>query len=276
MKKFMGKIRDLSQKAAEFQAAIERVPPKIAHVRETVAMTSGQLRQLRADVQAGIGDLRADNEAGLLQALQELNHGAPVFQEAGYEMAGIDMELNPNQRWIVHLWKAAEPDMATLESLVRRNQSSRTVHGVLTSILKAEEMARQVALDGFTYQKLVVHVGLIPSVRMCWIADDVEAETPAVAVVSPVAATASAQAKPVFEQSSYFARRPAETAGTSSVATPTESSPKQSEAVTAPGTPLEAVTGMAGSSVQAGHGSDWKADALERFKKMPDLSKYRK
>ena len=280
MKKIMGKVRDLSQKAAEIQAAMERVPPKIAQVRESVVMTGGQLRQLRADVQASVIDLRADSENGLLQALKELNGAGEVFEQAGYEMAALDMELNPNQRLILHLWKMAECERSAIEALARANQHVRTVHGVLTSILRAEEFAPQVNLPGFIYQKLIVHVGPIPSVRMCWSSEDAE-ETESLATIPAAAPVPTSvpvfsmrpTSTSAFEQSSYFEKRSGQERST--VVSGSTSPPVES-VVPEVASEATSIGGSQSATPPATPASDWKKDALDRFKKMPDMSKYRR
>src|SRR5688572_31944813 len=108
MKQFISNIKNLSQKAAEIKAAMQQVPPKVAEIREAVASTAGQLQQLRMDVQSTVTNLKADNEHHLSQAMQEINSNLDVFVEAGFELGGMDLELSPVQRLLVHLNRLEE------------------------------------------------------------------------------------------------------------------------------------------------------------------------
>ena len=71
MKQFISRVKNLSQKAAEIKAAMQQVPPKMAEIREMVTATTGQLQQLKSEIQYSVADLKADSEHHLSEALQE-------------------------------------------------------------------------------------------------------------------------------------------------------------------------------------------------------------
>src|SRR5688572_11346535 len=125
MKQFISNIKNLSQKAAEIKAAMQQVPPKVAEIREAVASTAGQLQQLRMDVQSTVTNLKADNEQHLSQAMQEINSNVDVFVEAGFELGGMDLEISPVQRLLVHLNRLEEVHPSALRALISTNQQRR-------------------------------------------------------------------------------------------------------------------------------------------------------
>jgi hypothetical protein len=266
MKNILHKIQDLGQKAAQIKQVIEAAPAQAAQLHESVLMTAGQLQQMRADVQMAVGGLRADNEDRLTHALRELNDGADTFLEAGYQLVGVEMEVSPVQRLIVRLAKVESVPEPRIHSLISANVGHPTISALLTSLAKAEALTGRMHLSNLSYRELVVHVGPTPSVRLCWRADDViESSEPTHGAVSPppmpVVTTAPAPALPAFGQSSFFEPR---------AATPV-AEPKPAEIATPAAAP--AVPAPVIKTVQ---GSDWKATALDRFKKMPDASKYRR
>ena len=274
MKKFIQRVQDLSQKAAHLKQVVEAAPAQAAQLRDTVLMTAGQLQQMRHDVQSSVMGLRADNEGRLAQALQDINDHAGTFSDAGYELTGVDMELSPMHRLIVHLEKAGAVDESTLRSLLAENSDNQTVYALLSALTKADAMSDRVRLSRLHYCGVVIHVGATPAIRLCWAPEDV-AET---MVPEPAAPTTQSPATlpappplPEFSQSSFFEKRPA-------AATAPRPVSEQAPAITTgPATePASAAVSVPASLAQTPRGGDWKASALDRFKKMPDVSKYRR
>jgi hypothetical protein len=273
MKRFVSKVKNLSQKAAELQQAIQSVPPKIAELGQTVAMTKGQLQQLRAEVQSTATDLRADNEERLLDALREINGSVEVFQQAGFELGGVDLELSPVHRLIVHLNKVDDVSHSRLRSLMSVNQHHKTTHALLSALAQAETVADKVDLTDLTYQTLVVNVGAIPSVRLCWRPEEaLEESVPGTA--APEAGSAASPVASVFGHSStFFEPRSVQS-------TPATAPPATSPLEVVASSPVPEIHTEPESSeekpAQAAAGGDWRREALDRFKKMPNVSKYRR
>ncbi|HMO66587.1 MAG TPA: hypothetical protein PKE47_15425 [Verrucomicrobiota bacterium] len=254
MKKIIHRIQDLGQKAGRLKDAAAALPARAEEVREAVLLTAGQLQQLRAEVQSGVTGLRADSDDRITQALRELNDSAATFREAGYELDGVDLEVSPVQRLIVHLEKVAEAGAGRLRALLGTSSGKPTTQAVLAAMLKADETAAQVQLPNLDFCELIVHVGPVPSVRLCW-------RAPAVLAGSGAPSGAGGDAG-IFGSGSFFAARP-------------EAAPRRVEpAVTAQaGLVTEAVAPA--RARPAGAASGPPEDALARFKKMPDLGRHR-
>ena len=270
MKKFIQRVQDLSQKAAHLKQAVEAAPAQAAQLRDTVLMTASQLQQMRADVQSSVAGLRVDNGDRLTQALREVNDSAATFLEAGYELKGVDMDISPVQRLIVRLEKIESVAESTIRSLLSANSGRQTAHAILSALAKADLLTEKVSLSNLNYRELVVHVGPTPSVRLCWRADDVTEEIeepkPLVGPIPPPHTNVSNPPPlPAFEPSSYFEPRVPATAAAPVKPTETDAVTK---AVSTAKTPI--------TSGRSLGGSDWKQTALDRFKKMPDASKYRR
>lgn len=273
MKKFIRTIQRLSERAAEFQEAIQSVPPKVAEIREAVSMTTGQLQQLQADVQRNVMDLKADGQNRLVEALHEVNGSTEVFEDAGYELGQVEMELSPVPRVMVHLNRVSDVRDSTLRSLATANQHCRITHALLTSVMQAELMADQVDIKGQVYYKLIVHIGPVPAIRLCWM-PEVEPSvfaTPADATNSLPTPTSAESGSSAYGQGSFFGKRSAGQADSEPVESPAAISPQASPAETtvAPAKAAKTTTHQSG-------GKDWGASSLERFKKMTTVSKYRR
>lgn len=278
MKKFISRVQDLSQRAAQLQQTLQSAPAKAAQIREAVAATTGQLQQLRSEVQTSFTGLRTDNDDKLTESLLEIDGSAELLLQAGYHLDGVDMDLGINRRLIVRLEKVEDVPHGTLRSLIAANQSKPALHGILSALLRAEGLADRIALTHLTYQTLIVDVGLAPCVRLCWRseAEGVVEETETAA--HPTMATPAPPPLPtssVFGQSSFFERRSSTpvrvTAPVAAQPDVVPSSSAVSGLGSASGQPISAPPTAPQPSAPAG--ADWRRSALDRFKRMPDLTR---
>lgn len=270
MKQFISRVQNLSRKAAEVKAAMQQVPPKVAEIREAVAATTGQLQQLKSEIQYSVADLKTDHEDHLSEALQEINGSAEVFAKAGFVLSGVDLEISPVQRLLLHLARVEEVQASVLRSLLAANQHRRTTRAILSSLLQAKQMAETVALGDLIYQEVTVGIGPIPSVRLCWRPEETEPATvvpptPTISAAPPLAASAPLPApvpQSVFGTSSFFERR--ETIPAPAISPTIPAAAPECPSVTAP-------TGVMQPPVPAT--APIPLDPLARFKKMPALSR---
>lgn len=262
MKTFISKVRNLKQRADELRAAMEKAPSTIAEIRESMAATAGQLHQLRTEVQSSVAGLKLDGAERMSQALQEINTNLEVFLQAGFEVNGVDLEISPVQRLLVHLRKLEDVHPSQFRSLLNTQQQRKTVHALLTALVQAQQMADKVEFAHLDYDELIVGLGPIPSIRICWRAEEIFEAEP---LATPAAAASSAAPAPSmsssFGQSSFFERRSSQPAA---AATPPFAAAPTFTSQAAEPAPSEPVSG------------DWKRDELERFKKDPHFSKYRR
>lgn len=270
MRRTVRRIQDLGQKAGQLRDAAATMPQRAAEIRDAVLLTTEQLQQLRTEVEAGVAGLRADGEDRITRALRELNESAATFREAGYELDGVDLEISPVQRLIVSLDKVADAGASRLRALRQASADKPTVRAVLDAMLKADETAARVRLPALEFSELIVHIGPVPSVRLCWRAPlDVAAAPVAIDIGSPIVATRavpSSGTRPATDllgEGSFFSRRSASPAlddgasGATALRTPT---PPATAAPVAPAGP-------------ARRDGDALRSSLDRFKKMPDLGR---
>jgi hypothetical protein len=285
MKKFISRIQNLSERARELQQTLQSAPPKFAELREAVALTTGQFKQLKSDVEMGLADLKADNETHLLDSLLEINASVPVFQQAGYDLGGVDMELSPVQRLIVHLNRREDVPASTLRSLLASSQHRKVTQALIKSLIQAEEMADRVDLTNLVYYKLLVNVGPIPSVRLCWCPEDEALVAGHLPAVQPAVSASPAKSNSLgsYGKSSFFEPQVEAQPGVKPEEVPVvESAEKPVESITAPSpatpTAAEAASPVASAEPKSrlSGSQDWGKASLERFKKMPGVSKYRR
>jgi len=281
MKKIISRIQSFGDKAAQFKAAVQSVPPKVAEIREAVTLTAGQLHQLRSDIQTSFTGLRVNDDERLTVALREINDHTETFARAGFHLAGVDMDLGINRRLIVHLEKVDDVSQSNLRSILTANQGRETIRALFEAILQAEQLAGKMELSHLNYHKLIVDVGLAPSIQICWQSDTMVVEeeptAPAHVATPPLPASAPTESS-IFGQSSFFERRSEPPARESA---PTSKQSRVELSSSEPPTPVPQkaewpVTESPAASTQSAKslgGGDWRRSALDRFKKMPDLTK---
>lgn len=261
MKKFAKGVQRLSQRAAEIRQAVETMPAKAAELRETVVATAGQVQQLRGELVAGAAAVRATVEAGADPAavLREVAECADLLAEAGFVLEGADVELAPVRRVRAHLGRTGEPSAARLRALLAANAHRPVAKALLAGIVQAHDFAEKADAGALEWTQLAVDLGGAAGVRVGW-----RTEAPGGGGSAGAAGAGAEERPPVFSQSTFFERRPAVEAGATSapgaVAAAAPAAVVRSGEVPAAAEPAAAKPAA-------------RASALERFKKMPDLTK---
>lgn len=279
MNKVLTRLQALRDKAAQFKQVVDSAPAKAAQLRDAVSATTGQLQQLRADVQGTVESLRADTDASLAQTLVELDGGIGTLARAGYELSGVDLEQGPTPRVIVHLDQVPDARTTPLESLLRETVGQRTLQAILHALIRAEALEEEVQLADLSFRGLIVHIGAVPTVRLCWRRQTDDFEEPAhVAQHAPQplakpSGPVTPPPLPAYGSGSYFDRpAPTQPAVASVVPGAVVQPPVEPSPTLAPTRSGYRLSSVPKEPAPAPTG-DWRKDALARFKKMPDLSK---
>jgi len=193
MKRIVRRVQTLNERAAELTAAAGQLPNRVAELREAVTATSGQLQTLKSDIQINVADLQIEREDDLSAAIAEIAGHAPVLAMAGFLLDGLDVEVSPVQRLMVQLVRFKDVETLEIQPLIQQYQQHPTLRAILSSILKARAMGATLAIDGLEYHKLVIGIGPVPTIRLCWRAEEA---APAAWQPSP--------SKPLASSTSFF------------------------------------------------------------------------
>ena len=298
MNTVLTRLQALRDKAAQLKHAVDSAPAKAAQLRDAVNATTGQLQQLRADVQGTVASLKSDSDASLAETLVELNGGIGTLARAGYDLGGVDIEQGPAPRVIVHLDQIASARTTPLESLMKEVSGKRTLQAILNALIRAEALEEKVQLADLSFRGLIVHIGAVPTVRLCWRRqqhEDVEEEAHLLAQKMAPALMAEPAARPAppplpnYGTSSFF-EKPAPVV-VATAPTPAAPVPQPAPALVAQPvaieirqaslapTPSYSTLRPSPSSPKAPPAEpdpstgDWRKDALARFKRMPHLGR---
>lgn len=265
MKKVAKGIQRLGQRAAQVAQAVEAMPAKAAALRESVATTLGQAQQLRADLVSGAATLSPRTGSELAGSLREIEDAADVLAQAGYELAGVEVEPGiggMGSRQLVLLARVDEVGVAELRSLLVTHKDRPALKSVLSALVQATETAAGIEFATLDFTEVLIDVGAGRAARIGWRA---EIAAP-VATILPT--TASVEPRPpAFSQSNFFSRPATAVAASSATATTTATT---IPSATEPSSPASVAAKSPDVSTV---GPASRASALDRFKKMPDLSK---
>ncbi len=168
MKRIVRRVQSLNERAAELTAAVGQFPERVAELRGAVTATSDQLQTLKSDIQISASGLTVDDDSDMSAALAEIAENASLLEEAGFLLDGLDIEVSPVQRVLIQLVRFEDVEASDIQKLIWDHQNHGTLNAVLTSILKAKSMADNVEISDLVYHKLVIAIGPVPSVRLCW------------------------------------------------------------------------------------------------------------
>lgn len=290
MKKTHSRIKHLRQRAADVRQTVESMPARAAALREQVAATVEQAQQIRTDVAAGLSGLAAmppalpgsagagsrASDVALAATIGELEALAPTLAEAGFSLYGVDLELGASlgglggaRRLRVRLEWVSDVGLSSLRRL-HDAQRQPTARKLFAAMVQAREIAETMSVRELVLVDLAVDVDSGQALRLGWRAED--APAPASSVSASVNPPASLTPVTLSASPGYFARPALTTAGTPA-------------STGGPVSPLPATTALAPTKTYSGTRSitlttassplaaNWRASALDRFKKMPDLTK---
>ncbi len=269
MKEFKKRYENLRDKASHFKQIIDTAPARAAEMRQVITQAVGEFQSLKDDFQVGTG--------AFPEVMEQITNAQDVFQEAGYELDRVEMEVGLNARLVLFLDREREVNLESLQVLRAENEKRVAVRSVLDALIKGEKVAARVDIPGMTFRTLAVEIGMAPCVRIFWEADPAVSDVippplpqPATPVPEPPPKQQASSEKPgsMFGENSFFERRPA----TDAPPRPQEPAQATESQAVEPRTahpPEPAATSSAPSSGTAA----WKSGALDRFKKMPDLTR---
>jgi hypothetical protein len=267
MKKLSGRIERLNQRASQIRQVVDSMPAKAAALRETVAATVGHAQQLRSDLVAGVSGLRPKAETEIAATMRALDGASDVLARAGYVLDGVDLEPGIGgigRRVLARLGCVEEVGLADLRRLLAAHADRAVVKELLSALVQALESTEGIEFDELEFSEVVVDIAASQPVRIGWRSEssDVAPSPPASPVVPPPLPSSESR-PPAFSQSSYFARP----ASAEPIAMPTQAAKEETAESRMPAASRPGVTATTSSA------SSWQSSALDRFKKMPDLSK---
>ena len=267
MKRIARGIRKLNEHVATAGNFAQTAARQIEEIRHTVANTTGQLQSLRAELPQWANDLHAGNEERIAEALAEVNQSDELLDQAGFAIGGIDLEISPAQRVIVHLMMTREVGPREIERLAQ-SRPPGVQRALLSALAKARTMGQSFAPEGLPDHRVQIALGPIPTVRLVWRNEATDSPSPA-QPASPSStgglptASSTGSSSPAF--SSSLNQAPGGFFGSSA----TIRLPESPTPATSPSQPEVANSPAEAMSQPPAEAAPAPVDPLARFKVMP-------
>ena len=164
---------------------IKNLKAKADKIRETIEEGSNTLRELREEVEGTVDKLKVDSEEKLMDTVTEIQESTKVFEEAGYELLGLRIEMGFNPKVVPRIRRVKDISDREFRSLMSKHEDREVVNALLKAIRKAEELEDKVSLSDHNLElcNFEIEVGVVPAVHVTWAKP--EPETAPVTTESP-------------------------------------------------------------------------------------------
>ena len=163
----------------------DKIRIKAEEVSGAVTEAAGEMKQAMTEATQ---ELKSVGEDKLLETTNAISKNRAVFEEAGYTLSGLEMELGLNPRVIAHFRRHAEVPLREQELLITELEKKPPADGnlvvlMLKSLLKVQAMENRVRLERLAMAEVTLEVGIPPSARITW-REQVKVKTAVAQVVS--------------------------------------------------------------------------------------------
>ncbi|MDP7052096.1 MAG: hypothetical protein QF600_09240 [Verrucomicrobiota bacterium] len=149
---------------------IKNLKAKADKIRETIEEGSNTLRELREEVEGTVDKLKVDSEEKLMDTVTEIQESTKVFEEAGYELLGLRIEMGFNPKVVPRIRRVKDISDREFRSLMSKHEDREVVNALLKAIRKAEELEDKVSLSDHNLElcNFEIEVGVVPAVHVTW------------------------------------------------------------------------------------------------------------
>ncbi len=149
---------------------IKNLKAKADKIRETIEEGSNTLRELREEVEGTVDKLKVDSEEKLMDTVTEIQESTKVFEEAGYELLGLRVEMGFNPKVVPRIRRVKDISDREFSRLMSKHEDREVVNALLKAIRKAEELEDKVNLSAHNLElcNFEIEVGVVPAVHVTW------------------------------------------------------------------------------------------------------------
>ncbi len=217
MAKFLDKWK---KKVTTYKTKAEEIRAMIEDGAETI-------RDIRADVEGTVEELKTDSEEKMMESLEKIQDAERVFEEAGYDLRAVELEMGFNPKVVAVLKHKTSVSSRKKERLLKQHENDKVLKTVLTSLFKAEALEDKVHLQRLTFSEVHLEMGLVPAIHVLW----EDKSTAGIATTqSRLSASPSISTSPFTSSSSSFTSRGSSFTGsaTEEARSPQEPEPQSS------------------------------------------------
>ena len=163
----------------------DKIRIKAEEVSGAVTEAAGEVKQAMTDATQ---ELKSVGEDKLLETANAISKNRTVFEEAGYTISGMEMELGLNPKMVAHFRRHTEVPLREQELLIAGLEKEPPAEGnlvvlMLKSLLKVQAMENRIRLERLATAEVTLEVGVPPTARIIW-REQVQVKTAVAKVVS--------------------------------------------------------------------------------------------
>jgi hypothetical protein len=204
---------------------IKNLKAKADKIRKTIEEGSNTLRELREEVEGTVDKLKVDSEEKLMDTVTEIQESTGVFEEAGYELIGLRIEMGFNPKVVPRIRRVKDISDQEFRRLMDKHADREVVNALLNAIRKAEQLEDKVSIKNLELCNFEIEVGVVPAIHATWAKP--EPKLAPVAAAPPTREVTKEESEPA-ESDSRFGKSSFVTSSFSSSYTPPKYEPYQS------------------------------------------------
>ncbi|MFL2528562.1 MAG: hypothetical protein ACJ0Q6_02570 [Candidatus Azotimanducaceae bacterium] len=124
-------------------------------------------KQTAADVKDKVSDPSGKVSDAVSDIVSKLNEALPYLAKAGYTMDCLEIEVGVPPKLIPH-FSVAEVLAETIELSLAELEGNTMGYALLKALLRATDLQQKVEIEGMSFDRIEIEVGLLPAVRLSY------------------------------------------------------------------------------------------------------------
>ena len=124
-------------------------------------------KQTAADVKDKVGDPSGKVGDAILAVVKDLNDALPHLSKAGYTMDELEIEVGIPPKLIPH-FSVDETLAENTEQSLTDLEGNTVGYTLFKGLLKAVDLQQKIVIDGMSFVRIEIELGLIPAVRLSY------------------------------------------------------------------------------------------------------------
>ena len=123
--------------------------------------------QTALDIKDKVGDPSGRVGNAILDAISDLNDSLPHLAKAGYTMDELEIEIGVPPKLVPH-FTVDETLAENTQPVLTRLEGNTIGSALLKALLKAADLQQKILINGMTFSRVEIELGLVPAVRLCY------------------------------------------------------------------------------------------------------------
>ena len=124
-------------------------------------------KQTAAGVKDKVGDPSGKVGDAILAVVKDLNDALPHLSKAGYTMDELEIEVGIPPKLIPH-FSVDETLTENTEQSLTDLEGNTVGYALFKALLKAADLQQKIVIDGMSFVRIEIELGLIPAVRLSY------------------------------------------------------------------------------------------------------------